>query len=117
MFEGMASGAGHAQQIAECGQDDAVPAGHIQKGGNFGVMRHADRAARAGHQLNGRRQQGGNPVSVDFRRVGAAHFHEAHASAGNIGKRLLQSGQQAAAECGVGKAGKGMLTHGRIFLF
>ena len=71
------SASGDAEHIAE--GHDAVLRIHSQldQTVNISAHRHADRAAGAGYQLDGGRQHGRNPVSVNFRRVGAAHLHEA----------------------------------------
>ena len=71
------SASGDAEHIAE-GHDAVLRIrSQLDQTVNIRAHRHADRTTGAGYQLDGGRQQGGNPVSVDFRRVGAAHFHEA----------------------------------------
>ena len=67
---------GNAEHVAE--GYDAVLRIHAQfdQPVNVGAHRHADRTAGAGNQLNGRRKQGRDPVSVNFRRMGAAHLHK-----------------------------------------
>ena len=48
VLEAAAAGAGHAQQVAEGGDDDVVTTGQIEEGGHFGVVGDADGAARPG---------------------------------------------------------------------
>ena len=47
VFEAEAAGAGHAQQVAKGGDDDAVAPCKVKKGRHFGIMGDAHRAAGA----------------------------------------------------------------------
>ncbi len=75
-LEQVAVAAGHPHHVAERREDDAGRLGDRDGVVDPAHRDHADRAARAVHQLHRRGQDVLDPVPVDGVGVAAAHLHE-----------------------------------------
>ena len=96
---------GHAQKIAEGGNDDVGPFRRPDEGRHLGIMGDAHRAARPGKMLESLGKQGTKAAAEYGHRVRAAHFHEAHGPAERL-KFGAQPVEQGAAQRRIVKRGR-----------